>query len=70
VPIIGTLSQIAPTACREVDRARNHSYESYRSMHVRPVAYRHQATLLAADGDMSRVARIVGIDLDDASIVY
>ncbi len=36
---------------------------------IASVAHRHQATLLAADYDLSRVARIVGIDLDDASIV-
>jgi len=34
---------------------------------VSSVALRHQATLLAADVDLSRVATIVGIDLDDAS---
>ena len=32
------------------------------------VALRHRATLLASDADLSRVAAIVGIDLDDASI--
>jgi hypothetical protein len=32
------------------------------------VARRHHATLLASDADMSRVADIVGIDLDDASL--
>jgi len=32
------------------------------------VARRHRATLLAADADLGRVARIVGIDLDDSSI--
>ena len=36
---------------------------------IASVARRHQATLLAADSDLSRVARIVGIDLDDASIM-
>jgi predicted nucleic acid-binding protein len=36
---------------------------------IASVARRHQATLLAADNDLSRVARIVGIDLDDASIM-
>lgn len=35
---------------------------------IASVARRNQATLLAADTDLSRVARIVGIDLDDASI--
>jgi predicted nucleic acid-binding protein len=32
------------------------------------VARRNQATLLVADTDLSRVAGIVGIDVDDASI--
>jgi predicted nucleic acid-binding protein len=36
---------------------------------IASVARRHQATLLAADSDLSRVARIIGIDLDDASIM-
>lgn len=36
---------------------------------IASVARRHQATLLAADNDLSRVARIVVIDLDDASFV-
>ena len=35
---------------------------------IASVALRHQATLLAADADLSHVARIVGIDLDDKSI--
>ena len=35
---------------------------------ITSVAMRHRATLLAADVDLSRVATIVGIDLDDASI--
>jgi predicted nucleic acid-binding protein len=35
---------------------------------ITSVALRHRATLLAADVDLSRVATIVGIDLDDASI--
>ncbi|HEX6394844.1 MAG TPA: PIN domain nuclease [Acidimicrobiales bacterium] len=35
---------------------------------IAAVARRNQATLLAADTDISRVARIVGINLDDASI--
>jgi predicted nucleic acid-binding protein len=34
---------------------------------IASVARRHQAVLLAADTDLSRVARIVGIALDDAS---
>lgn len=36
---------------------------------IASVARRHQATLLAADSDLSRVATIVGIHLDDASTV-
>jgi predicted nucleic acid-binding protein len=35
---------------------------------IASVARRHRATLLASDADMSRVARIVGIDLDEASL--
>jgi predicted nucleic acid-binding protein len=35
---------------------------------IASVAHRHDATLLAADVDLGRVARIVGIALDDASI--
>lgn len=35
---------------------------------IAAVARRNQATLLAADTDISRVARIVGVNLDDASI--
>jgi predicted nucleic acid-binding protein len=35
---------------------------------IASVALRHRATLLAADSDLSRVATILGIDLDDASI--
>jgi predicted nucleic acid-binding protein len=34
---------------------------------IASVAHRHQAALLASDTDMSRVARIIGIDLDDTS---
>ena len=34
---------------------------------IASVAQRHQATLLALDADLSRVAEVVGIDLDDAS---
>ena len=34
---------------------------------IASVALRHRATLLAADVDLSRVATIVGIELDDAS---
>ena len=36
---------------------------------IAAVAHRHGATLLTADADLSRVARIVGIGMDDASIV-
>lgn len=35
---------------------------------IASVARRNQATLLAADADLSRVAEIVGIDLDEASV--
>jgi hypothetical protein len=35
---------------------------------IASVALRHGATMLAADVDLSRVATVVGIDLDDASI--
>lgn len=35
---------------------------------IASVAHRHGATLLAADADLSRVATIVGIGLDDASV--
>jgi predicted nucleic acid-binding protein len=35
---------------------------------IASVAQRHKATLLAADADLNRVATVVGIDLDDASI--
>lgn len=35
---------------------------------IASVARRNQATLLAADADLSRLATIVGIDLDEASI--
>lgn len=35
---------------------------------IASVARRHEATLLAQDGDLSRVARVVGIDLDPASL--
>lgn len=34
---------------------------------IASVARRHGATLLAQDADMSRVARVVGIELDQAS---
>ena len=36
---------------------------------IASVAHRHGAVLLAADVDLSRVAGVVGIDLDDASVV-
>jgi len=32
------------------------------------LARRHGATILAYDGDLDRVARIVGIELDEASL--
>ncbi|MGH9190125.1 MAG: type II toxin-antitoxin system VapC family toxin [Acidimicrobiales bacterium] len=35
---------------------------------IASVARRHDATLLAQDTDLSRVARLVGIDLDRASL--
>ena len=35
---------------------------------IASVARRHDATLLAQDIDLSRVARVVGIDLDQASL--
>jgi predicted nucleic acid-binding protein len=35
---------------------------------IASVAWRRGATLLAHDADMDRVARIVGIDLDEASL--
>jgi predicted nucleic acid-binding protein len=31
------------------------------------VADRHQATLLACDSDLDHVARVIGIDMDQAS---
>lgn len=34
---------------------------------IASVARRHRATLLAADADLSRVAAVVGVDLDEAS---
>lgn len=34
---------------------------------IASVASRHQATLLAFDSDLSRIAQVVGIDLDEAS---
>lgn len=35
---------------------------------IAAVAWRRGATLLAHDADLDRVARVVGIDLDDASL--
>jgi predicted nucleic acid-binding protein len=35
---------------------------------IAAVAWRHQATLLAHDAAMNRVARVIGIDLDAASL--
>jgi predicted nucleic acid-binding protein len=35
---------------------------------ISSVARRHEATLLAHDADLSRVAQIVGIELDEASL--
>jgi predicted nucleic acid-binding protein len=35
---------------------------------IAAVAYRHGATLLAHDADMSRVADVVGIEMDPASL--
>jgi hypothetical protein len=56
----------------------SHIYRSCRRAGVTPrgmvdcmiasVARRHGVTLLAFDADMTRVARIVGIDLDPASL--
>ena len=34
---------------------------------IAAVAWRHQATLLACDADLDRVARIMGIEMDEAS---
>jgi predicted nucleic acid-binding protein len=35
---------------------------------IASVARRHEATLLAQDADISRIARVVGIELDQASL--
>ena len=35
---------------------------------IAAVAWRHGATILAHDADMDRVARVVGLQLDDASL--
>jgi predicted nucleic acid-binding protein len=35
---------------------------------IASVAWRREATLLAHDSDMDRVARVIGIELDDASL--
>ncbi len=32
------------------------------------VAWRHRSALLATDADLVRVARVVGIDLDEGSV--
>ena len=37
---------------------------------IASVAHRHGATLLAADADLSRVAQVIGISMDDASITH
>jgi predicted nucleic acid-binding protein len=34
---------------------------------IAAVAWRHPATLLACDADLDRVARIMGIEMDEAS---
>ena len=34
---------------------------------ITSVAYRHGAGLLALDADLTRVARVIGVELDDAS---
>ncbi len=34
---------------------------------IAAVAHRHQATLLACDSDLDHVARVIGIDMDQAS---
>jgi len=35
---------------------------------IASVAHRHRASLLTSDADLSRIAKIIQIDLDDASI--
>ena len=35
---------------------------------IAAVAWRHGATLLAQDSDLNRVAHVVGIDIDEASL--
>ena len=35
---------------------------------IAAVAWRHQATLLACDADLGRVARVIGIELDEPAI--
>jgi predicted nucleic acid-binding protein len=35
---------------------------------IAAVAWRHRATLLAYDADLDRLARVIGIDLDRASL--
>ena len=34
---------------------------------IAAVAWRHQATLLACDADLDRVARVMGLEMDEAS---
>jgi len=35
---------------------------------IAAVAWRSEATLLAHDADLDRVANVIGLDLDDASL--
>ena len=35
---------------------------------IAAVAHRHEATLLAYDADLARVAEVIGIDMDAASL--
>jgi len=34
---------------------------------IAAVAWRHQATLLACDADLDHVARVIGVEVEDAS---
>jgi hypothetical protein len=36
---------------------------------IASVAWRHEARLLAADAGLARIAEVVGIELDEASLV-
>ncbi len=36
---------------------------------IAAVAWRHRATLLARDADMNRIAEVIGIGLEDASLI-